>query len=115
MIEGKAKSRRTPGLKGYRPEEGTISSMLRPRRTRPVHPRLSVETELWLCVQFVTNEDVGITHLRNVAGVARPQMAKIFYGWGIDVKSRSVVPTNETEAGILKGTTTREEKGPLAA
>ena len=106
---------RTPGLSGYRPDEGTIQKLLRSRRAAPVHPRLTLEKELWLCVQFVTNEEIGITQLRDAVRVGRDSMGEILAGWGIDRKRRTLIPMNEAEEQLLAGRTAEGREAPLAA
>jgi|SRR5581483_340474 len=91
------------GVYGYRPDAGIVRELLRGRRAEPVHRGLTIDRELWVCVQYVTNDEMGITHLRSVVHVARQTMVDILAGWGIDRKQRRVIPLSETERRILDG------------
>lgn len=91
------------GVYGYRPDAAIVQKLLRGRRAKPVHSGLTVDKELWVCVQYVTNDEMGITHLRSVVRVARRTMVDILDGWGIDRKQRRVIPLSETERRILDG------------
>ena len=115
MQEGKTPRPRTPGLRGYRPDSGTVRALLRGRRTEPVHPKLTLEDELRICVQFVTNDEVGITQLRDRARIARQGIVDLLAGWGIDRRGRNVIPRNEAERQILAGRAATDQRGAVAA
>lgn len=115
MNGGKRPRPRTPGLRGYRPDSGTVRALLRGRRTKPVHPKLTLEDELRICVQFVTNDEIGITQLRDRARIARRGMVDLLAGWGIDRHSRNVIPLNEEERLILAGREATSLNGAVAA
>jgi len=103
------------GVYGYRPDAVIVQKLLRGRRAAPVHSGLTVDRELWVCVQYVTNDEMGITHLRSVVRVARQTMVDILAGWGIDRMQRRVIPLSETERRILEGEEERTEDAARAA
>jgi hypothetical protein len=106
---------RTPGLQGFRPDSGIIRALLRGRRTNPTHPRLTLDEELWICVEYVTNADLGITQIRDRVHISRQAMVDILTAWGIDRRRRNVIPRDEAELAILSGATAADSLRALAA
>lgn len=88
----KVKTARAWALKGYRPEASTIVTQLRTRRGEPVKRGNSIGEEIRLCALYVAQPEVSLRSLAAQIHMRLGSVKEILQGWGIDLRTRDLLP-----------------------
>jgi hypothetical protein len=87
-------------IKGYRPEASSVIVELRGRRNDPVKKGNTLDAEMRLCARYVTQPETSLRVLAATHHIRLGNVKEILRGWGIDLKSRNLIPWPPLQEGV---------------